>query len=197
MEALLNADLPGQCVKVVSDNECAKGLDIARSKRVPIETVFYDKHTPRSFFNQQLLQCLLDIDPDYLFLAGFMKILDEKIVSTFEGRIINIHPSLLPLFPGIKTHEKAIEHGVKVHGCTIHFVNQHLDEGPMIAQAFVPVFPDDTPEKLASRVLIKEHELYPEVAKWILKKEIIWEEGKTVISDAIKSRLSSLSGEIQ
>ena len=137
------------------------------------------------------LQAVIDTyEPDLVILAGFMRILTAGFVEHYTGRMINIHPSLLPSFRGLHTHRQAIEAGVRVHGATVHFVTPELDGGPIIAQAIVPVLPGDDEDTLADRVLAQEHRLYPRVVRWITEDKVTYTgEGKVVLADDIASSL--------
>ena len=166
MEALLRAQLPVTMAAVVSNEPEAKGLAIARSLGVATEVVDHRGYPSREAFDTVLAERVARHAPDLVVLAGFMRILTAAFVGRFEGRLVNIHPSLLPAFPGTHTHRRALEEGVKVHGCTVHFVTPELDSGPTIAQAAVPVLADDTADTLAARILRQEHRLYPLVVRW-------------------------------
>ena len=160
-------DWPCTFALVLSNNPDAAGLALAAERG--IETLAID-HRPfgkarRAEFDQQLVDALRARDVDWVVLAGFMRILTPVFVSAFGGRTLNIHPSLLPAFPGLRTHEKALAAGVTEHGCTVHLVDDTLDGGPILGQASVPVLDDDTPETLAARVLVEEHRLYPRIVK--------------------------------
>ena len=122
----------------------------------------------RSSFDLALGDAIARHDPHLVVLAGFMRVLTEAFVARFAGRLINIHPSLLPAFPGTHTHRRALEEGVRIHGCTVHFVTPSLDSGPIIVQSAVPVLPDDTEQTLAARVLQQEHRVLPEAVRWFL-----------------------------
>lgn len=149
---------------VVSNNADAGGIAWAQAQG--IETVVVD-HRPfgkdRAAFEAALMQALSPLNVDMICLAGFMRVLTEGFVSQWQGRMLNIHPSLLPKYKGLHTHKRALDAGDRVHGCTVHEVTPLLDDGPILGQAEVPVLPDDTPETLAARVLVQEHRLYPAV----------------------------------
>lgn len=168
MEALLRAGLPARVMAVISNVADAKGLEIARGLGVPTEVIDHRGFPSRERFDAELARRVQAYAPDLVVLAGFMRILSTGFTAAFEGRLINIHPSLLPAFPGTRTHERALREGVKLHGCTVHFVTSELDRGPIIAQAAVPVRDDDTEQSLASRVLALEHRILPMVVRWHL-----------------------------
>ncbi|MDP1532000.1 MAG: phosphoribosylglycinamide formyltransferase, partial [Rubrivivax sp.] len=120
---------------------------------------------------------------DLVVLAGYMRILSAAFIARFEGRLLNIHPSLLPMFPGLKTHERALAEGIKVHGCTVHFVTAQLDHGPIVIQAAVPVRTDDTPVTLAARVLAQEHRIYPQAVRWFAEGRLEINRGRVNLKD--------------
>jgi phosphoribosylglycinamide formyltransferase 1 len=171
MEALLRSNLGdiARFCAVISNNPDATGLGIARTLGVAAEAIDHRGFTSREEFDTALAARVLAHEPDLVVLAGFMRVLSEEFVRHFEGRLINIHPSLLPAFPGVQTHRRALEQGVKIHGCTVHFVTSELDGGPIVAQAAVPVFDDDTQSSLADRVLRQEHRILPAVVRWYLE----------------------------
>lgn len=159
--ATMEPDYPAIISKVISNKASAGGLEIARANG--IETVVVER---TSFDNQEDYEMALGDElardePSYICLAGFMRILSDEFVHRFSGKILNIHPSLLPTFKGLDTHHRAIEHGVRLHGCTVHIVTATLDDGPIIAQTCVPILPEDDEDDLSARVLAAEHVLYP------------------------------------
>lgn len=168
MEALLQAQLPARIAAVISNVPDAKGLAIAQSFGIPTEIVDHRQYPSREAFDAELTQRVAAYAPDLVVLAGFMRILTAAFTAPLAGRLINIHPSLLPAFAGLHTHRRALSEGAKVHGCTVHFVTAELDGGPIIAQAVVPVLDDDTEAALAARVLKLEHRLLPQVVRWHL-----------------------------
>jgi phosphoribosylglycinamide formyltransferase-1 len=134
--------------------------------------VDHKAHPSRESFDAALAQAVDAFSPDYLFLAGFMRILTEGFIHRYPGSILNIHPSLLPSFPGLDTHRRAMEAGVKLHGATVHFVTPALDHGPILVQAAVPVLDGETQETLAARVLAQEHRIYPQAARWLAEGRV-------------------------
>ncbi|HLW92803.1 MAG TPA: phosphoribosylglycinamide formyltransferase [Roseiarcus sp.] len=165
MAALIAAarkpDFPAEIVLVLSNKPEAAGLSLAKAAGVATAAVDHKIYAGREAFERSV-QVLLEIHRvELICLAGFMRLLSAGFVEHWRGRLINIHPSLLPAFRGLDTHNRALEAGVKTHGCTVHFVEAELDAGPIIAQSALPVLEDDTPESLAARVLEKEHEVYP------------------------------------
>jgi phosphoribosylglycinamide formyltransferase 1 len=184
MQALMEANLPVRIVAVISNKPEAPGLEIAR--RRGYETIVLDQrsYAGREVFDQKLAEVIDAYAPDLVALAGFMRLLGDSFVSRYEGRLINIHPSLLPAFPGLHPHRQALKEGVKVHGCTVHFVTAETDRGPIIIQAAVQVIPSDTEETLAARVLQQEHRIYPEAVRWFMKDRLKLSDNSVEVSDA-------------
>jgi len=172
MQAVLEANLPVRIAAVVSNKADAPGLEIARRHGVETAVVDHRDHDGREAFDAALAQKIDSYEPDLVVLAGFMRILTPGFVEHYAGRLINIHPSLLPAFTGLDTHARALAEGVKLHGCTVHFVTNELDKGPIVAQAAVPVLADDTPDTLATRVLAQEHLLYPQAIRWFAEDRL-------------------------
>lgn len=166
LKATAAADYPAEIVAVISNKADATGLLLAQNAGVVTEVVPSQGVTDRAQYDQMLQVAIDRYQPDLVVLAGFMRILTPDFVSHYAGRMINIHPSLLPAFTGMHTHQRALDAGVHVHGCTVHFVTAELDHGPMIAQAAVPVYADDDASKLAARVLKEEHRIYPAAVRW-------------------------------
>ena len=160
IEACTAPSYPAEIVLVISNKANAKGILRAREAGIKTRIVDHTNYSSREEFDTELSMILSNSKCKLVCLAGFMRILSESFVNTWPNSILNIHPSLLPSFPGTKTHERALEAGVKVSGCTLHFVTAELDAGPIIGQAAVPVLDNDTPKTLANRVLIEEHKLY-------------------------------------
>ena len=165
MEALIAAARDPACpysVALIFSNVVdAKGLETARAAGIPTAAVDHRGHGGRAAFDAKVDAILRDHRIEYVALAGYMRLLSDAFVDCWQGRMLNIHPSLLPSFPGLHTHERAIEAGCRLHGCTVHFVTGELDCGPIVAQAAVPVLDEDTPDTLAARVLAEEHRIYP------------------------------------
>jgi phosphoribosylglycinamide formyltransferase-1 len=166
LQALLDAHIPVSAV--ISNKAGAGGLEIAARHGVATRVVEHRAYSGREAFDAALAAAIDEFKPSLVVLAGFMRILTPGFVERYAGRLVNIHPSLLPAFPGLDTHERALEAGVKLHGCTVHFVTAELDHGPIIAQAAVPVLDDDTPDALAARVLREEHRIFPEAVRAFL-----------------------------
>jgi phosphoribosylglycinamide formyltransferase-1 len=166
MEALINTDIPASVAAVISNNPVAAGLVTARQHGVTSTVIDHRGFSDRPAFDAALAREIDSHQPDLVVLAGFMRVLTETFVDHYRGRMLNIHPSLLPAFPGLDTHRRALAAGVRIHGCTVHFVTAALDHGPIVIQAAVPVLPDDTEARLAARVLHEEHRIYPQVVRW-------------------------------
>lgn len=172
MQALLEANLPAKSITVVSNNPAAEGLVLAKALGVPTHVVDHRAFSDREAFDAALAQKIDFCRPDLVALAGFMRILSDQFVNHYQERLINIHPSLLPAFPGLHTHTRALQEGIRIHGCTVHYVTPQLDHGPVIIQAAVPVLNHDTPESLANRVLAEEHRIYPQAVRWFLQERL-------------------------
>jgi phosphoribosylglycinamide formyltransferase-1 len=175
LQALLEAGLPVS--GVISNRSEAKGLDVAAARGIATRVVDHRQFASREAFDAALAGQIDALRPRLVVLAGFMRVLTRSFVTRYEGRLLNIHPSLLPAFPGLDTHARALAEGVKLHGCTVHFVTAELDHGPIVIPAAVPVRQDDTAETLAARVLRQEHEIYPRAARWFLDGKLVIESG--------------------
>ena len=169
MEAMLAAALPCRIAAVISNRADAAGLETARRAGIATAVVAHAEHASRESFDAALAAEVERHQPDLVVLAGFMRILTEGFVRHFAGRLVNIHPSLLPAFPGLHTHQRALEAGCKVAGATVHLVTPELDHGPIILQAVVPVLADDTEDALSARVLAQEHVIYPRAVRWMVE----------------------------
>jgi len=170
LEALLAAmaagTLGGAIVAVVSNRADARGLAVAAAHGVPAQVLDHRGFPSRDAFDVALADAVAAYAPDLVVLAGFMRVLGAAFVRRFDGRLVNIHPSLLPAYPGLHTHRRALADGARIHGCTVHFVTPDVDVGPIAAQAAVPVLPGDDEDALAARVLAAEHALLPAVVRW-------------------------------
>jgi len=175
MRALVEAGLPVGVV--VSNRHDAAGLDFARSREIPAVVVEHRKFPSREAFELELAGAIDGFSPRLVALAGFMRVLSPAFVRRYEGRMLNIHPSLLPAFPGLHTHERALAAGVKQHGCTVHFVTAELDSGPIVIQAAVPVRPAESADQLAARVLAQEHVIYPRAVRWFIDGRLVIRNG--------------------
>lgn len=182
MEAVVRAaqaeQWPARIAAVVSNKADAKGLEFAAKHGIATAVVSHKDFPSREAFDTALQETIDTFQPDLVVLAGFMRILTPGFVEHYAGRMLNIHPSLLPLFPGLHTHEQAIASGLATHGATVHFVTADLDHGPMVDQATVPILAGDTPEVLAARVLEQEHVLYPRAIRWFIEGRLRIEDGK-------------------
>jgi len=186
MRALIAAaampDYPAEIELVVSNIGNAEGLAYAADADVPTIVIPHKAYETREAFDRALDTALNNAGVDIVCLAGFMRILSGWFAQRWQGRLINIHPSLLPLFKGVHVHEQVLLSGVRVSGCTVHYVVPELDAGPIIAQAAVPVAIDDTPETLAARVLVEEHRLYPAALKLLAEEKVRLENGRAVFA---------------
>jgi phosphoribosylglycinamide formyltransferase-1 len=176
LQAILDAGIPVSAV--ISNAPGAGGLAIAARHGVATAVVEHRRFPTREAFDAALADEIDRHAPRLVALAGFMRVLTPGFVARYAGRLVNIHPSLLPEFPGLDTHARALAAGAKRHGCTVHFVTAELDHGPIIAQASVPVQPRDTAETLAARVLAQEHVIYPRALRWFLDGLLVVEDGK-------------------
>ena len=176
LQALVEAGIP--VCGVISNVAGAGGLAIAAARGIPAQTIAHRDFASREAFDAALAAAIDRLAPKLVALAGFMRILTPGFVQRYAGRLVNIHPSLLPSFTGLDTHARALAAGVKLHGCTVHFVTAELDHGPIIAQAAVPVRAEDTPDTLAARVLREEHALYPRAQRWFLEGRLVLENGQ-------------------
>jgi phosphoribosylglycinamide formyltransferase-1 len=175
MQAMVEAGLP--VAAVISNRADAAGLQYAAARGIPTAVVEHRGYATREAFDAALAQAIDGFRPALVVLAGFMRILTAGFVSRYQGRLINIHPSLLPCFTGLDTHARALAAGVKLHGATVHFVTAELDHGPIVIQAAVPVLSEDDEETLAARVLAAEHRIYPQAARWFLEGKLVIESG--------------------
>jgi len=179
MEALVQADIGGARISAVISNRAdAAGLEFAAAHGIPTVVVDHKAFAGREAFDAALAEAIDVQRPDLVVLAGFMRVLGDGFVRRYEGRLLNIHPSLLPAFPGLRTHRRALEAGVRVHGATVHFVTPTLDCGPVVIQAAVPVLPDDDETTLAARVLAQEHRIYPQAVRWFAAGRLTLEGGQ-------------------
>lgn len=193
MQAIAQACHTKRCaadvVAVISNSANSSGLKWAQEQGIPTQLVSHTDFSSRNAFDLALSAVIDQYAPDYVLLAGFMRVLTTEFVQHYPQRLINIHPSLLPAFPGLHTHAQALAKGVQVHGCTVHFVTPMLDHGPIIAQGVVPVLSDDTPASLAERVRAIEHIVYPQVACWLAEGLVHVMPDQRVSVDAVHSRI--------
>ncbi|HEX3672770.1 MAG TPA: phosphoribosylglycinamide formyltransferase [Rhizomicrobium sp.] len=185
LSALIDAakapDYPAEIALVFSNREDAGGLAVARDAGIPTVVISHKDFASREEFDAAIDAALRAAGITLIAEAGFMRIHSEWFVKRWEGRMINIHPSLLPAFPGIRVHQQALDAGVKVSGCTVHFMVPELDAGPIIAQAAVPVLPGDTVETLAARILVEEHRMYPEALRKVAEGRVVLRDGKSFL----------------
>ncbi len=182
LTSLLNAAtsgaMPARIVGVISNRADALGLQTAEAHGVPTCVIDHRAFAEREQFDVAVAAAIDSFAPDLVVLAGFMRILGKAFVRRYENRLINIHPSLLPAFPGLHTHRRALAEGVRIHGCTVHFVTPDLDHGPVIVQAAVPVLDDDDEATLAARVLAQEHQVYPLAVRWFAEGRLHLRNGR-------------------
>ncbi len=175
--------VPAAVVAVISNRAQAAGLAIAAAHGVPAQVIEHTRFDGRDGFEAALMAAIDAQAADLVVLAGFMRVLTRGFVARYAGRLINIHPSLLPAFPGLATHRQALAAGVRVHGATVHFVSEKVDGGAIIAQAAVPVLPGDSEEALAARVLAREHVLLPRCVRWCCEERIALVDGRVQVRD--------------
>jgi len=193
-QAIAEAQLPIEIVAVISNRPNAAGLDYARARGLTAVALDHTEHPDRAAFDALLADEIERHRPDLVVLAGYLRILSTAFIARFEGRLLNIHPSLLPMFPGLKTHERALAEGIKIHGCTVHFVTAQLDHGPIVIQAAVPVRADDTPDTLAARVLQQEHRIYPQAIRWFAEGRLEINHGHVNLKDDLTSQSVLFTG---
>ena len=184
MQAIVEARLPVRVAAVISNRADAAGLGFAREHGICAEAIEHRTFPTREDFDVALAEAIERHRPDLVVLAGFMRILGDAFVARFAGRMLNIHPSLLPVFQGLHTHRRALEAGVKVHGATVHFVTPALDHGPIVVQAAVPVLPGDDEAALAARVLEQEHRIYPRAVRWFAEERLLVRDGVVRVKDS-------------
>ncbi len=192
MRSLIEAGLPSCNISVISNRPDAGGLDYAREHGLVTAVVDHRLFPTRAAFEEALAEVIDAHRPDLVVLAGFMRILGESFVQRYAGRLLNIHPSLLPAFPGMHTHAQAIVAAIRIHGCTVHFVTPSLDSGPIVIQAAVPVLPGDDANRLAARVLEQEHIIYPRAVRWFLEGRLTVTADGHVVLDCEQSSDAAL-----
>lgn len=188
LQAIINAiesgKLKANISLVVSDRETAYALERCRRHGVPHVVIKRKDFKSKEEFERKIIERLKDAGVELVVLAGFMRVLSPDFIKAFPMRIINIHPSLIPAFQGLNAQRQALEYGAKITGCSVHFVNEELDNGPVIVQACVPVLPEDTEESLSERILSYEHRILPQAIKWIIEGRIKVEGRKVVVEGA-------------
>lgn len=185
-------NFPAEVACVISDKPTAGGLAKAQGLGIPTLVFERKNYASKGEHEAAILAALGELAPDIICLAGYMRLISGEFIAPYEGRIINIHPSLLPLFPGLHTHQRAIDSGMKITGCTVHFVTEGMDEGPIIGQAAVPVAAGETADSLAARVLTVEHKLYPLALRLLAEGKVRMDDGKVVRDSDVSSELQSL-----
>lgn len=186
IETIKNKQLNAEVVAVIANKADAKGIQWAQQQGLHTEVLEHTQFKDRASFDARLAQRVQQYKPDYVLLAGFMRILTPEFVEQFTGRLINIHPSLLPLFPGLNTHQSALDAELQWHGCTVHFVTPVVDEGPIIAQGIVPVYHDDDAQALAARLLPLEHKVYNQVVEWLAAGQVqLLENGRVQVNNVL------------
>lgn len=187
LQALIDAAsdpaFPARIGLVISNVADAAGLERAAKAGIPTKTIFHRGHPTRESFDDRIDEALRSAEIDIVCLAGFMRVLSDRFVRRWQGRLVNIHPSLLPSFKGLDVHRQVLDAGVRISGCTVHFVVTELDSGPIIAQAAVPVLADDDEERLAARTLAAEHKLYPLALSMLAKGQVRLEGPRAVFAD--------------
>ncbi len=183
IEAASSRNYPAEIALVVSNRAAAQGLELAKSKSIATVALDHLAYKSREEFEVELAKKLMAAKIEIICLAGFMRILTAGFVKQWEGRLLNIHPSLLPAFKGIDTHVRALDAGVKIHGCSVHFVVPELDSGPIVMQAAIPVLEGDDEEELAMRVLAAEHRIYPEALRLLAEGKLTIEGERVVVAD--------------
>ncbi|MDQ3186489.1 MAG: phosphoribosylglycinamide formyltransferase [Pseudomonadota bacterium] len=185
MQALIEANLPVRIAAIISNRPDVAGLGIAKMRGFETKVVDQRAYSDREAFDAALADTIDAYEPDLIALAGFMRILGDGFVNRYRGKVMNVHPSLLPAFPGLNTHHRALREGVRIHGCTVHFVTPQVDHGPIIIQSAVQVLPDDTEETLARRVLRQEHHIYPEAVRWFMEGRLKLSGNRVEVNNAV------------
>ncbi|MBU6955138.1 phosphoribosylglycinamide formyltransferase [Hahella sp. HN01] len=184
LDAVIADTVHGEIVSVISNKGDAYGLERAAKAGVPTTVIDHKQFATRTDFDQALMAEIDRHTPDLVVLAGFMRILTVEFVRHYHGRMLNIHPSLLPKYQGLNTHQRALEAGDSAHGATVHFVTEELDGGPNIIQAVVPVLPGDDPKRLADRVQLQEHLIYPQAVRWFCEGRLVMRDERAYLDDA-------------
>lgn len=192
IDACKSGSIPGHIRAVISNKPDVFGLERAQLAHIPTDVIPSKNHPDRADYDQMLMQCIDRYQPDLVILAGFMRILSPGFVQHYAARLLNIHPSLLPKYPGLHTHQQALSHGDQEHGATVHFVTEELDGGPAIVQGVVPVQPDDDDVSLAKRVHTIEHQIYPLAIRWFCQRTLmlqdnrVWLDGKQLPAGGLR-----------
>lgn len=200
MEALIAARDAGtlsvNIAAVISNRPDAKGLETAAKAGIATRSLDHKAFAGREAFDAALAECIDEFAPDLVILAGFMRILTPDFVRHYDGRLLNIHPSLLPSFPGLHTHQRALDEGVRIHGCTVHFVTAELDHGPVVIQAAVPVLDGDDEDSLAARILRQEHRIYPQAVRWFVEGKLSLVDGKVRLAAELRDDILLISPQV-
>ncbi|WP_273543433.1 phosphoribosylglycinamide formyltransferase [Sneathiella sedimenti] len=201
MQSLVRAcqmpDFPAEITCVLSNNLEAAGLKFAAENSIPTRTIDHRDYSVREEFEAEITQYLTDLNIDLICLAGFMRLLTADFVNRWRDRILNIHPSLLPAFKGLHVHERAIESGARFTGCTVHYVRPEMDDGPIIAQAAVPILQEDTPEDLAARILEQEHRVYPLALRLVAENRVKIHGSRVIIERAEEESHSLINPKLE
>lgn len=185
IEAVQSGAIKATIAAVISNNAAAYGLERARLAGIPAIALVHTDYKSRDDFDQALQQTIDEYSPELVILAGFMRLLGDDFVNHYAGRMLNIHPSLLPKYRGLNTHQRALDAGESQHGATVHFVTPALDSGPLILQVSVAVNHDDNATTLAARVLEQEHLIYPLVITWFVEQRLCFEHGQVLLDDKV------------
>ncbi|MBL0848864.1 MAG: phosphoribosylglycinamide formyltransferase [Candidatus Liberibacter ctenarytainae] len=172
IHATKRTNYPAKVIGVISDNPNAQGLNKAQKENISTYLIPYKDYLSKEEHENAILTQLISLKPDLICLAGYMRLLSKNFIKSYKDKILNIHPSLLPLFPGLHTHRRALQAGIKITGCTVHTVTEEMDEGPIIAQSAIPIAPDETEKSLSQRVLSLEHLLYPLALEYVILGKI-------------------------
>ena len=184
IEAIQKNNFPAEIVIVIANVPNIAGIEIAEEAGLPVCTINHNDFNNRELFEKEIHAVLINARVELVCLAGFMRILTDHFIQLWLNKIINIHPSLLPSFKGLNTHERAIKSGAKFSGCTVHFVRPEMDSGPIIIQAAVPINQEDTPATLANRILVAEHKIYPRAVKLIASKRVLIKNNRVSVKDS-------------
>jgi phosphoribosylglycinamide formyltransferase-1 len=190
--AVLGGEIKAEVAGVISNRPDAAGLTIAARQGVATRVVDHTVAPNGSEFERELAAAIDALEPDLLVLAGFMRVLSAEFVARYEGRMLNIHPSLLPMYPGVHTHRRALADGVKIHGCTVHFVTANVDQGPIVAQAAVPVREGDDEASLAARVLEVEHRILVDAVRWFCDERLVIDGRRVHVKDEASAGASTM-----
>ena len=195
IDQVLSGDLPVTIAAVISNRPDAPGLALASKHGINTRVVNHEDYPDKQGFETALSDCINEYQPELIVLAGFMRVLSSDFVGKYKNRMINIHPSLLPRYPGLNTHQRVITAGAREHGASVHFVTADIDSGPIIIQRTVPVDSGDTPETLASRVLAQEHQIYPLAIKWFAESRLQIQAGSVLLDGEIQSQQGLKTGQ--